>query len=191
MLPALVLGGLLGLIVGVGIAGLVEAFRPTLVGPDVLAREFQAQLLGVLSHKPGVDGSLDEADHVAGRLRLAADAAGLRRVALVAADEDVDIWPLAERLEATRYANGHPGRTLQVQPFVPGAGPITNGSRAGLVVVLPTTVKKAHLAATQHLLATGRLPLLGVITYEADRKSSGAHGLGRHLRGRVESGGSV
>jgi uncharacterized protein involved in exopolysaccharide biosynthesis len=216
--PAVVLGGFLGLIVGVGIAGLVEAFRPTLVGPDVLAREFQAPLLGVLPDKPGAEGSLDEADHVAGRLRLAADGAALRRVALVAAEEDVDIWPLAERLQAAaRYVNGHPGRsssggpagtttprhgkhgdhlrTLQVQPFVPGAGPMTNGSRAGLVVVLPTTVKKADLAATQHLLATGRLPLLGVITYEADKKSRTrvANGLGRHVRDKVghDSGDSV
>jgi capsular polysaccharide biosynthesis protein len=195
LFPAVVLGGFLGLILGVGIAGLVEVFRPTLVGPDVLAREFQAPLLGVLPHKPGGDGSLDEADHVAGRLHLAADGAALRRVALVAAEKDVDIWPLAERLQATRYANGHPGRTLQVQPFLPGAGPITNGSRPGLVVVLPTTVKKADLAATQHLLATGRLPLLGIIAYEDDKKSRtwGGHEFGRHFRGKVEhdSGESV
>jgi capsular polysaccharide biosynthesis protein len=193
--PALVLGGFLGLILGVGIAGLVEAFRPTLVGPDVLAREFQAPLLGMLVEQPGANGSVDEADHVAGRLRLAADAAALRRVALVAAEEDVDIWRLAERLQAARYVSGHPGRTLQVQPFVPGAGPITNGSRAGLVVVLPTTVKKANLAATQHLLATGRLPLLGIITYEAGKKSRTwvPYELGRHLRGKVahHSGDSV
>ena len=215
LLPALVLGGLLSLILGIGFAGLVEAFRPTLVGPDVLAREFQVPLLGVLPDEPGADGSLDEADHVAGRLRLAADGADLRRVALVAAEEDVDIQPFAERLqEATRYFNGHgpstsgdPAvatasrlgrhgdhlRTLQVQPFVPGAGPITNGSRAGLVVVLPTTVKKADLAATHHLLATGKLPLLGIIAYEADRKSRVwvAYERGRHPRRVGRSGGLV
>jgi uncharacterized protein involved in exopolysaccharide biosynthesis len=207
LFPALVLGAFLSLILGIGFAGLVEAFRPTLVGPDVLAREFQAPLLGVLPDEPGADGSLDEADHVAGRLRLAADGADLRRVALVAAEEDMDIRPFAERLQAaTRYFNGHQGpstsgdpavtttprlgrkgdhlRGLQVQPFVPGAGPITNGSRAGLVVVLPTTVKKADLAATHHLLATAKLPLLGIITYESDKKSRMwvAYERGRHLR---------
>jgi uncharacterized protein involved in exopolysaccharide biosynthesis len=207
--PALVLGGFLGLILGVGIAGLVEAFRPTLVGPDVLAREFQAPVLGVLPDKPGEVGSLDEADQVAGRLRLAADVAALRRVALVAAEEDLDVRPLAERLQAASpYVNGHqtasvPGaqaatttlgladgdhpRKLQVQPFVPGAGPITNGSRTGLVLVLPTVVKKSDLAATHHLLATGRLPLLGIITYEADKKtpSSVAQDTTRRLRAKA------
>jgi uncharacterized protein involved in exopolysaccharide biosynthesis len=212
MFPAVVLGSFLGLVLGVGIAGLIEAFRPTLVGPEVLAREFQAPVLGVLPGKPGADGSFDEADDVAGRLRLAADVAALRRVALVAAEEDVDIRLLAERLEAASpYENGHssamafsgpavttaPGlagddhlRRLHIEPFIPGAGPITNGSRAGLVVVLPTTVKRADLAATQHLLATGRLPLLGIITYRTDKKSapSVAHRIGRRVPAKAGHG---
>jgi len=72
-LPDIILGALLGLIVGVGLAGLLETIRPTLVGADAVAREFDAPLLGTLSdglngtdHSDGLNGT-DHSDELARR----------------------------------------------------------------------------------------------------------------------------
>src|SRR6478609_284743 len=46
LLQDLVLGALLGLVLGIGSAGLIETVRPTFVGGDVLARELDTPLLG-------------------------------------------------------------------------------------------------------------------------------------------------
>jgi capsular polysaccharide biosynthesis protein len=200
LVPDLVLGALLGLVLGVGLAGLIETLRPTFVGGDALARELHAPLLGTLAAKPDEEAALDHVAEVVGRLQLAADAAALRKVALVAAEPEMDMGPLAERLEAIalgRLANGHApdperpfreqsrvsimaarsGSALQVQPLELRTGSLSNGSRLGLVVVLPSTARKTELLKAEHLLATGNLPLLGLITYPRARTGLRPHWL--------------
>src|SRR5207245_11276599 len=89
----LALGTLLGLLVGAGIAALLEAFRPTLVGSGAVARELQVPFLGELSRRPNV---IPEA--VADRLRLAAIGAKVKVVALIPTDETADLTELARQL---------------------------------------------------------------------------------------------
>ncbi|HYM58052.1 MAG TPA: hypothetical protein VES79_08815 [Solirubrobacteraceae bacterium] len=70
-LPDLILGALLGLIAGVGLAGLLETFRTTQVDTDAVAREFDAPLLGLSGGLTDADHS-DELARNAARIRLAA-----------------------------------------------------------------------------------------------------------------------
>lgn len=164
-LPDLVLGALLGLVLGVAAAGVVETFRPTLVGGPALARELNVPLLGTLP--PVDDERLDEAaPAVAGRLRLATKAAGVKNVGLVAAGRgDVDLPALAQRFDL----NGSNGRSTQqsgkVRPFDVRSASLINGSATGLVLVSPDALKKAELDEVKDLLRVSPGPLLGVLTY--------------------------
>jgi capsular polysaccharide biosynthesis protein len=202
-----VLGALLGLILGVGVAGIIETFRPTLVGGDALAREFRAPLLGTLTNEPDDWGALQDETGIGMRLRLAAEAAALLKVSLVPIGPQVNVGPLAEWLEAASSEDGAelvvaepglaepveavPGRpwrvaigahagapahpAVRVRPFdvQNASASLNNGTPGGLVLVLPTTVKKGELMDAGHLLTVSRLPLLGLITYPRRRRVRG------------------
>jgi hypothetical protein len=102
-LADLALGGLLGLVLGLGVAGLMETLRPHVVGGDSLAAALGTAHLGTLPGSPDQPRSLAEAERIGTRLRLAVDAMKLRNVDLIAARPPVELRPLAERLEvATR-----------------------------------------------------------------------------------------
>jgi capsular polysaccharide biosynthesis protein len=204
VLPDVILGALLGLILGVGVAGVIETFRPTLVGAEALAREFRAPLLGTLTSQPDAGEAVQDATAIAMRLRLAAEAASLRGVGLVPIGPHVDVRSLAERLEevslegASAVETGEPALERQVEAALSGrlgraaAGTLTgrshlpvrirpfevqnaslsNGSGTGLVLVVPSTVRKTELREAGHLLTVSRLPLLGLITYARPRNAS-------------------
>jgi uncharacterized protein involved in exopolysaccharide biosynthesis len=206
-LADVVLGALLGLILGVGVAGIIETFRPTLVGGDALAREFRAPLLGTLTNEPDEWGALQDERGIGMRLRLAAEAAALLKVSLVPIGPQVNVGPLAEWLEAASSEDvaelvvaepglaepveavpGRPWRVaigahagapahpaVRVRPFdvQNASASLNNGTPGGLVLVLPTTVKKGELMDAGHLLTVSRLPLLGLITYPRRRRVRG------------------
>jgi len=164
-----VLGALLGLIFAIGAAGFLETIRPTLVGGETLAGELDAPLLGRLD-----DPVEQAAADIGARLRLAAEAAQVRNVALVAAGTDVDLGILAEWLRSAPAAGGFPAplnskakghAALRIGPFDAESPPFNNGVRSGIVVVSPTALKKNELTDIAHLLKVSRLPLLGLITH--------------------------
>jgi len=171
--PYLVLGALLGLVLGVGAAGLLETIRPTLVGSDALAQAFETPLLGSLASEPN-EHAPDALSRITPRLFLAAEAAGVGTVDLVAADPDVDLSSLAHELDAAPADAFGPPRGwsprdthsgLRIRPFnlrdssaeVPGG--------TGLVVVSPPALKKTQLMDISHLLNVASLPLLGLLIY--------------------------
>jgi capsular polysaccharide biosynthesis protein len=169
--PYLVLGALLGLVLGVGAAGLLETVRPTLVGSNSLARAFETPLLGSLPSEPN-EHAADALRRITPRLFFAAEAAGVGTVNLLATDPDVDLSRLAHGLEAAPADAFAPPRSptethswLRIRPFnlrdssreVPGG--------VGLVVVSPTALKKTQLIDVSHLLSVASLPLLGLLTY--------------------------
>jgi capsular polysaccharide biosynthesis protein len=94
-----VLGALLGLVLGIGAAGLIETFRPTLVGSDSLAREFDTPLLGTI--QPAQDEQLGRQTltRIALRLRLAAESVHAQSVGLVPIGRDVELGVLAATLD--------------------------------------------------------------------------------------------
>jgi capsular polysaccharide biosynthesis protein len=191
-LPDLVLGMLLGLIVGVGVAGLLETLWPTLSGGEAIARELQTPLLGALSGGPYQPLVREEAGRVATRLRLAAKAAGVRGVGLLGVAEDLDAEGLAALLDAvpdplpgelgadapagegvladagapTSTVVAPARRACRIRAYdLDRATEATNGNVSGLVLVSPAAVKKTDVAAVEHLLRVSPSPLLGLVTY--------------------------
>jgi hypothetical protein len=176
----MILGALLGLVLGLGAAGLVETMRPTLVGSETVAAEFDTPLLGTFTSNP----SAAEATSIGARVRLAADAAQLGSVALLPAQSHLDFEPLARALSSSPAVAGEPRngsgtadshhRPLHVVPFRPESPPVNNGRRSGLVLVSPTVLKKRDLTAIPHLLRATHLPLVGVITYAEPQRGPAA-----------------
>jgi len=172
-LPYLVLGALLGLVLGVGAAGILETIRPTVVGGDALARAFETPLLGSLPGEANEHAG-DALSRITPRLLLAAEAAGVGTVDLLAANPDVDLSQLAHGLGAAPAdafgppRGGNPRDTrsgLWIRPFnLRDPSPEVPGG-AGLVVVSPTALKKTQLMDVTHLLNVASLPLLGLLTY--------------------------
>jgi capsular polysaccharide biosynthesis protein len=181
-LPYMILGGLLGLILGVGLAALAETISPTVVGGDALARELDVPLLGTL--RAGLyeaDGRQD-LTAVAVRVQLAAATAGVDDVGLLAATPGADLRGFANRLRATRAAEAGGARggiresipnrasAVQIRPFSL-ASPLSLDERGatGLVLVSPRVLKKAAVAEIDNLLRVTAMPLLGLITYGSAR----------------------
>jgi hypothetical protein len=155
LIPDTALGALLGLILGVGLAALIETLRPTLVGREVLARELNTPVLGTVT-EPTDAGPTAGGDDIAGRLHLAAATAGVGKVALVPAKPGLDVEHIARGLDAP----------LKVEPFDARTSGGLNGSRSGLVLISPTTLRREELDQVVHLLRVSPGPLLGLVAYE-------------------------
>jgi uncharacterized protein involved in exopolysaccharide biosynthesis len=185
-----VLGALLGLILGVGIAGLLETFRPTFVGSDSLAREFGTPLLGTIPTEGDEQRARQVLTRIALRVRLAAEGVQAHDVGLVPVGPDIELGLVAATVD--ELANGatlteEPRRAasadfrrpvsaqivrrLRVRPFGLMDGRSENGNTA-LVLVSPSVVKKDEVDEVTHLLRLTGSPLLGLVTYERPRERS-------------------
>jgi capsular polysaccharide biosynthesis protein len=127
-LADLALGGLLGLVLGLGVAGLMETLRPHVVGGDSLAAALGTAHLGTLPGSPDQPRSLAEAERIGTRLRLAVDAMKLRNVDLIAARPPVELRPLAMWLEAA-------ARMPMAPETSEGRVPVEAGGRSAAVDV--------------------------------------------------------
>jgi len=95
----LILGALLGLVLGVGIAGLIETLRPTLVGSDALARQFDTPLLGTVATDSDEERAWHTLRRIALRLRLGGESIRAQTLGLVPVGPDVDLGLLAAMLD--------------------------------------------------------------------------------------------
>jgi capsular polysaccharide biosynthesis protein len=132
LLQELVLGALLGLILGVGIAALIETLRPTLVGGDALARQFDTPLLGTLAADADEDRARRALAQTALRLRLAAGSAQVTNLGLLAVGPAADLGLLAATLdELAQYSEQDAQARLAAVGAVAGSrGPVVAaGSR--------------------------------------------------------------
>jgi hypothetical protein len=184
-LADMALGALLGLILGTGLAALVEALRPTLVGGDALARELDTPLIGTITGGSDPDHA-DGVVAVMGRLQLAARTRHVESIGLVGARRGSDLDQLAERMNAVWLdravltpAGDHAGDagaqaatagvpTPHVRPFNAQQLALSNGGGMGLVLVSPPALKKSELDDVMHLLRMSPAPLVGVVTYSAE-----------------------
>ena len=98
LLPDLPLGLLLGLILGVGIAALIESFRPTVLGRQAVARAANAPVLGELRGRPEEAGAFDLTG-ISTRLALAASTKNVDTVALLNVGGAADLTSLAAAVE--------------------------------------------------------------------------------------------
>ena len=184
-----ILGALLGLIVGIGIAALLEGVRPTLTDGEAVSRELGTPHLGTLSFDWGAEpGVLSGAPAVAHQLKEAARRARVANVDLLGSSSTSHLALFAEWLDVevaaltldpprngatSRGANGR-SRKLSIRPF--GPQEVAEGNDTGLVVITPTVVKKADLASVSQFVRSTRSPLLGVITYKpSQQRWAGMH----------------
>ena len=152
------LGGLLGLIVGVGIAALLETIRPTLVGRTAVAQQLDAPFLGALHANYNGIGTAPDTAAVTSRLGLAAKAARVSKVRVVSPEPDFDLGRLTGGVDPP----------LPIEPFSVINPPLSNGVPTGFVVVSPATLRRAELDEVQELLRIAPGPLLGVVTYPTE-----------------------
>jgi capsular polysaccharide biosynthesis protein len=208
----IVFGGLLGLVLGLVAAALLEAYNPTVIGKQAIAAELRAPVLAVL---PNVKATPSMRDLPWLRWQLGAQAtrSGVGTVELTTAGPPLDLEPLSlALLDATPPANGSAagrprsrrrkanGSTVTIEPTTNGhteehvangtSGPAlkirvldrtdqlsfhANGS-AGIVVVVPTVVKRTDMDSAKDLLSLTGWPAVGVIAY---RRGPLASSLGR------------
>jgi uncharacterized protein YoxC len=187
----IVLGGLLGLLLGLGLAALLEALRPTLIGSRRVAAGAGTALLGRLECLPTPDAAVPAAvPEIATRIALAASVARVDAIELVAAP-DADLTPLANALDGERTAERRAASAARREQAAERAPrPETNGARArrregafpsirvvdrsrlqrgrsvGLVIVSPTRMSASALDEVHDLVTISGWPVLGVVTYE-------------------------
>jgi capsular polysaccharide biosynthesis protein len=190
-LPDLALGGLLGLLLGIGIAAVIESLRPTLVGRTAIARGIEAPVLAELAGPPERRGhrhGWDPADvaEAAMHVELVAVAAGVQQIQLMALDRQADISNLVQILgdslktATVQHADTPSARRRRTgsRPALESSAPHKDDGRIGLILVAPTVVKLADLDPVKEFLAISGWPLLGVIVYQPLRR--------RTLTARIE-----
>ena len=200
--PDLMLGVLLGLVLGIGTAAVLETVRPRLLGGDALARELRTSHLGSLPSGAANDGISWGAEPVSLMLRLAAKGAGVRRISLLAAEPINELDIIAKQLEtaanhpveagspvedpiAATHAGGQVAPSsveamaarravgaapVYVRPFGIDFAMSNNGAATGVVVLAPTSLRRARIVGLNHLLNITPAPVLGLITYSPRRR---------------------
>jgi hypothetical protein len=156
LLQDLVLGALLGLVLGIGSAGLIETVRPTFVGGDVLARELDTPLLGALSSEPSERQRQRLVSLIAARLHLAAEGAGVHDVVLLGAGTDMELRGLAERLEAV------PAEALRAVPDDTELAPAATADAQGNTL----TRRSAPLVEDQPRAGDGARPGMRIRAFD-------------------------
>ncbi len=166
-----VLGLLLGAILGVGVAALLESVRPTVVGGEALATKFDTPLLGTLAEGPDGQPDLGDMVRIAERLRLAASAEHVPAICLLAAGEGIDAVRLSKELDI-----------LAAAPYD------ADEELAG--VSKPSDQSSQRLRETRSVTRARRHePLVRIRPFESRSFAMGnGHGNGHGSRGRNGSG---
>lgn len=160
------LGAVIGLVLGIAIATLVEVFRPTLVGRRALANLLEVPVIGHLEGgSPAIFTNLPSP--LTQRLELAARAAGIQVIRLIGIRTADGIPVLAKRLQRSIGVDGVSELTVQSYG-APDQGPelVADGeAKIGLIVVAPEVLKKVEMQPLMDLIRLSQWPVLGVITY--------------------------
>jgi capsular polysaccharide biosynthesis protein len=171
------LGGLLGLLVGLGIAATREMLHPTVAGGDAIARAFGTRPLGKVRRVRGRWAPLKQDDPVVVRLRLAAQSAAAQTVEVVAVPGGLDPAAFAYRLQEAIPGAARRGQVqggLVVRAF--GAeGSADTSAHPVALVLSERAVSLRDVESIRDLLALAERPVIGVIVAE-----------GRRRRGKVE-----
>lgn len=201
----LVIGGMLGLILGIAVAALVETLQPTIVGQDALARVLEAPVLGDVETGTPQWRDGTQLTALASRIQLAAGSAGVTEVNLATPDRSIDLESLAAKLrERTpglkivvpgaqqneaptphlRHAAPSGSRASLVRPGITTPSTAGGSSAQGLVVVSPTVLPRSALNDVAHLLLITEWPLLGIVCLPHRHRRSTAGSLAAYRRSR-------
>ncbi len=160
----LILGALASLILGIGLAVILETLRPTLVGRLAIERALGAPVFGVMTADSSAPGDLSA---LSGRLHRAAERARVSTVVLWNRDEDLS--DVARRLQGTKPSVVRAGRpSLTVRAAVPGE-PVN--PRWALVVVVPPMVPLRTIEEADELRTDEGLTVLGGIIRPRNRRT--------------------
>jgi capsular polysaccharide biosynthesis protein len=200
-IPDIALGALLGLVLGTGLAALIETLRPRFLGGDMLARELEMAHLGTIPATAGDASASWSPEPIALVLRLAAERAGVRNVSLLATERQSDLGVVAKRIESACNRAGqnapepvvaqasyvgsvytpsgveHPelsaasAASLRVRPFGISYTTSANGAGTGLAVVSAASLTRRQIVELRHLLSVMPAPVLGLITQEPSSSS--------------------
>ena len=159
----LILGAIASLILGIGLAVILETMRPTLVGRLAIERALGAPVLGVMTANASASGDLSA---IIGRLHRAAERARASTVVLWNRDEDLS--EVARRLQGTKPSVVRAARpSLTVRAAVPGE-PVS--PRWSLVVVVPPMVPLRTIEQADELRTDEGLTVLGAIIMPRRRR---------------------
>lgn len=161
------LGILLGLILGIGCAGAIELFRPTLAGGEAIAQELGVTFLGSLPDEP-LSRAPRALHALRARLRLAAEAVDIDTIALVPVAERVDLGPLTELF------GGDPMARVSVRQLDYADTARGPSGRLGLLAVCSSEIRKGEISEFAQFLSLTPQPVLGLITYDA-RSANAPH----------------
>lgn len=175
------LGALLGLVLGLGVAALLETIWPTIAGPEGFARVAGAPYLGRLVVR--ADQPVATEPLLPLRLTRVASAAGLRRVELAYLGGEVDLDELAESLRPTtsRASSGSvPGGLHPLGPLASVAVDARLAEPAtGIALITPAVMRRATVERVCEWARLTRRPVMGVIIQKR-------HGRARRRRAAVE-----
>lgn len=174
MVPMTALGALLGLMLGIGGASVIEALRPTVVGSDSIADELDVPVLGRLPKKR--PKGHEQGQRLGLQMRLAAQSAKANTVELVSLEPSFELSRVQQAVRSTsKEWGGHQEQEdLVIRPFGSertSANGSSNGevSRA-LVAVVPHVIKRSQLREVRDLQSVTKWPLIGVVTYVPKRR---------------------
>ncbi|MFI5062417.1 MAG: hypothetical protein ACHP9Z_00345 [Streptosporangiales bacterium] len=182
------LGGILGLVVGIALAGAREMLRPSLVGASAITRAVGTPLLGEMNSPPD-SWTLAALPDAGTYIELAADAQHVNEVRFAALDPDrrrgAQVRMLEGPLHRLRFGQS-PGTNLLVgalpndlhgeqQPAAAAPGgpadlDAKNSPRTGLVVAIPRVLKLADVDALTNFMWISGWTLLGAIVYSPSKK---------------------
>ncbi len=213
-LQDIVFGGLLGLVLGLVAAALLEAYNPTVIGKQAIAAELRAPVLAVLPNVKAMPATRD-LPWLRWQLGAQATRSGVATVELTTAGPALDLEPLSLALldggtppqngsgrggSRSRRGKANSGSTVTIEAPTNGHAEehAANGSSlsglkirvldrtdrlsfhangsAGIVVVVPTVVKRTDMDSAKDLLSLTGWPAVGVIAY---RRGPLASTLGR------------
>jgi capsular polysaccharide biosynthesis protein len=166
----LAVGALLGLILGVALAAVLETWRPTLSRTG-LSRYLDAPVLGSLPRPPH-HSTVVKDPWLADYLRLGAEAAGARSIKLIPVGPHVDLSGLARSLENSELG-GRRVTALQLDGTNPreASARRTMETDAGIVVVAPEVVKASALEHLERHVQLTKWPVIGIVTYAGKAKA--------------------
>lgn len=184
------LGGVLGLVLGIGIAAVREVMRPSLVGPMAVSRAIGAPLLGEMSTSPET-WTLASLPDAGSYIELAADAKDVQEVRFAALEprhgrRRATVRMLEGPLQRLRFSWSRSAPSAVTAnddlPAGPGSaaaaiaspGADQNGTRPpriGLVVAVPRVVKQADMDPLANFIWISDWVLLGVIACPPPRKA--------------------
>jgi len=157
----LALALVIGVVLGVAVAAVLETFGPTVASGEAVAKMFGVPILGWL---PDPAGTLPD------RLMIAASGADVGAVELLGVGETPNLSALARSLQVPTQAEGKGLPVFAAEDAPAKYRNLQSSPPFGFVLVAPERIRKSALSPVKDLVAISGRPLLGVIAHTPNRR---------------------